>query len=279
MVHRETLNIAGLNFSLALKTIVTLFDELNVGESIIIQNEDDPKLLYYQLIKAKGNRFLWEYLEEEPHHWKVKITKHSETKPFMPISVGVEPLKRVFIETNRTSNNFKNWELDRLTQHIVATHHSYVKDNFLSIVNLTESIANLSGKSDVKSGELREIILHFLSTLMEHLKKEEDVLFPKIKHLMIKKRNPEVTMGVPFGFVKNGAIMLQMEHEQSLDNLKLLRSVTNDYAIPNDGFKVYYYLFEKLKEFEEDLFQHMRLESNILFPKAAALEDQLASRL
>jgi regulator of cell morphogenesis and NO signaling len=279
MVLRDTLNITGQNFSLALETIFIHFDELNVGESFTIQNEDDPKLIYYQLIRAKENTFLWEYLQEEPHHWEVKITKYSETRPFIAIPVGVEPLQRIFIETKRTSNNFKNWELDILTQYIIANHHSYIKNNFISIVNLTESLASLSRKGDTKYSDLPETILCFLSTLMEHLKKEEDVLFPKIKQLTDKKRNPEVTMGVPFGFVKNGASMLQIEHDKSVDYLKLLRSVTNDYTIPNDGFKVYYYLFEKLKELEEDLLQHMWLESNILFPKAAALEDQLASRL
>jgi regulator of cell morphogenesis and NO signaling len=35
-------------------------------------------------------------------------------------------------------------------------------------------------------------------------------------------------------------------------------------------------LYAKLKEFQDDLFQHIHLENNILFPKIVKLEAQLA---
>ena len=58
-------------------TIFVRFDELNEGESLIIHNDHDPKPLYYQLIGERGNIFSWEYLEEGPEWWKVKISKRN----------------------------------------------------------------------------------------------------------------------------------------------------------------------------------------------------------
>ncbi|MEO8111692.1 MAG: iron-sulfur cluster repair di-iron protein [Ginsengibacter sp.] len=65
-------------------TIFVRFDELAYGESLTIHNDHDPKPLYYQLLGERGNIFTWEYLEEGPEWWKVKISKkipgeHDET--------------------------------------------------------------------------------------------------------------------------------------------------------------------------------------------------------
>lgn len=47
--------------------------------------------------------------------------------------------------------------------------------------------------------------------------------------------------------------------------------LTHDYVLPADACNSYTYLFGKMKEFEDDLFQHIHLENNILFPKALQL--------
>ncbi|MEO8770597.1 MAG: DUF542 domain-containing protein, partial [Ferruginibacter sp.] len=56
-------------------TIFIRFDELLEGESLTIHNDHDPKPLYYQLVGERGNIFTWEYLEEGPEWWKVRIAK------------------------------------------------------------------------------------------------------------------------------------------------------------------------------------------------------------
>ncbi len=179
--------------------------------------------------------------------------------------------RRNSVRSDDRSNNFTSWKLDILTDHIVGTHHHY-------ILSLLQEIAHLHGKVNAGYGQFQQTILHFLNTLMVHLKKEEDVLFPKIKQLVNKKINPKIRMGVPVGFVKNGAIVLLREHETAIEFLQLIRSITNDYELPAVELSVYYALFEKLQEFEEDLFVHMQLEKTILFPGAAALEFELATR-
>lgn len=57
-------------------TIFARFDELNPGESFTIHNDHDPKPLYYSLIAERGEIFTWEYLEQGPDWWKVKISKN-----------------------------------------------------------------------------------------------------------------------------------------------------------------------------------------------------------
>lgn len=59
-------------------TIFVRFDMLEPGADLTIHNDHDPKPLYYQLLGERGNVFVWEYLEEGPEWWKVKITKKEE---------------------------------------------------------------------------------------------------------------------------------------------------------------------------------------------------------
>ncbi len=51
------------------------FDELNPGEAFVFINDHDPKPLYYQIEAESKAPFNWEYLEDGPDAWKVKVTK------------------------------------------------------------------------------------------------------------------------------------------------------------------------------------------------------------
>jgi regulator of cell morphogenesis and NO signaling len=72
------LNVTLIEPRLKHPTIFARFDELKPGESLVIHNDHDPKPLYYQLIGQRGDIFSWEYLEQGPELFRIKITKHQE---------------------------------------------------------------------------------------------------------------------------------------------------------------------------------------------------------
>lgn len=74
-ITENILNVTVIEPRLKHPTIFARFDELEEGESLTIHNDHDPKPLYYQLIGERGNIFNWEYLEQGPEWWKVRITK------------------------------------------------------------------------------------------------------------------------------------------------------------------------------------------------------------
>jgi len=53
--------------------ILSLFESLASGESFILINDHDPKPLYYQFQAELTGQFTWEYLEEGPEDWRVRI--------------------------------------------------------------------------------------------------------------------------------------------------------------------------------------------------------------
>ena len=55
--------------------IFQTFDGLTPGQSFILINDHDPKPLYYQFLHEREGQFGWEYQEEGPETWQVKISR------------------------------------------------------------------------------------------------------------------------------------------------------------------------------------------------------------
>jgi regulator of cell morphogenesis and NO signaling len=103
--------------------------------------------------------------------------------------------------------------------------------------------------------------------LLQHLKNEEEVLFPLIKQAL------------NFGTEKAKATVLSeisrlsAEHEFAGGAMDKINTITSNYKVPDDGCNTYIISFKLLREFEDDLHVHVHLENNILFPKAIALSN------
>lgn len=43
------------------------------GDGFVLVNDHDPKPLYYQFAAEHPNQFVWDYLEQGPQVWRVRI--------------------------------------------------------------------------------------------------------------------------------------------------------------------------------------------------------------
>ena len=55
--------------------IFKAFDDLAKGEAFLLVNDHDPKPLFYQFNAERPGQIKWEYQQQGPDVWKVKITK------------------------------------------------------------------------------------------------------------------------------------------------------------------------------------------------------------
>ena len=66
-------------------TIFNAWIELREGDSILLINDHDPLPLYFQFICEFEGAFHWEYHEQGPEIWRVRITKGQFADPgFVP---------------------------------------------------------------------------------------------------------------------------------------------------------------------------------------------------
>lgn len=160
------------------------------------------------------------------------------------------------------------WPVARLVDHIVRTHHDYVR---AALPRIAGYLAKLTQVHGARHPELAQVAGEFEAMgrdLLQHMRKEEHVLFPYIREL----DGPSRPGPSPFGSVENPIRMMEREHLEAGAQLREIRRLTSDYTPPPDGCTTYRVCFEELAHFERDLHRHVHLENNILFPRAVQLE-------
>ena len=162
----------------------------------------------------------------------------------------------------------KDWTtapFDELVDHILNKHHAYMWEYLPKIGKYSMTILKVHGEHHPELSRVHKLFSTIKMELEEHLTKEETLQYPAIKRYVKTKSNEDLEKAVKI------IDDLEKEHTAAGDILKELRVVTNDYAIPDDVCGTFEKTYEMLQEMESDLFQHIHLENNILFPRLRAL--------
>ena len=170
------------------------------------------------------------------------------------------------------SEDWQNQPLADLIGHITSTHHVFVREESPRIEALAAKVVGVHGKNHPELLQVQAIFSALAEELSVHLMKEEQVLFPYVLLMEESTLAGEPAPPAMFGTVMNPVRMMMQEHDGAGEALRSLRSVTNDYKLPEDACISYRTLYEALQGFESDLHQHIHLENNILFPRAVAME-------
>ena len=66
--------------------------------------------------------------------------------------------------------------------------------------------------------------------------------------------------------------MMIQEHDTAGELLVEICTLSQEFTTPPDACPTYHAFYDGLREFEQDLHQHIHLENNILFPRAVTLD-------
>ncbi len=159
--------------------------------------------------------------------------------------------------------------------YIVDKHHVYVREEIAALGPLMAKVANRHGENHPELPGLERNFALLRDDLLQHLEKEEKILFPYIESLERTKLNGAAVPFSCFGSVQNPVNMMLREHDTAGDMLRTMREATSDYALPEGACPSYTALFTRLEAFELDLHQHIHLENNLVFPRALELEREV----
>ena len=168
--------------------------------------------------------------------------------------------------------DFQELSLTRLITHILETHHTFTKSEMDRLTALIDKVRTAHGVNHPELFKVADLFQQLCADLKPHMFKEEQVLFPYIVRMDEASSQNQLRPFAPFGTVDNPIRVMEKEHETAGTILHELRAATSDYNVPRDGCFSYQTLYRALAEFEKDLYQHIHLENNILFPKAIELE-------
>jgi regulator of cell morphogenesis and NO signaling len=174
-------------------------------------------------------------------------------------------------KTNSSSGldpiDFNLFSLRQLCEYIVNTHHSYVKKELPAITAYLFKVTDKHGGRHPELMKIKEYFARVSDELLQHMQKEELVLFPRISDIETKiAAQQELTMNSTYLF--SPIVIMEDEHEHAGTLLSEIRELTGNYQPPADACTTFRLLYASLQAFEMDLHQHVHLENNILFPKA-----------
>jgi|SRR5690554_1459304 len=174
-------------------------------------------------------------------------------------------------------DNVKNLPMPELVDYIIDTHHKYVIKTAPLLTAYLDKLCKVHGE---RHPELFDIKQHFDSSadaLMDHMKKEEGILFPFIKEMVAANKEGKSIEAPDFGHIDNPIAMMEDEHTTEGERFRKIAELTDGYKAPSDGCQTYKVTFAILDEFEKDLHRHIHLENNILFPKSKQLFQEMTS--
>jgi regulator of cell morphogenesis and NO signaling len=179
----------------------------------------------------------------------------------------INKLNEEFLKNEEIKLEQRDWSAAKysdIIDFVVSTHHVYTSRVLLEISQLTPKLLRAHGEHHGEELSKVHKLFNSLKTELEgHLIKEEEIVFPLIKQYEVNASQETLKKAL------DKINELEAEHEGAGDILKELRNITNDYAVPEDGCNTYRYTYSKLIELESDLFNHIHLENNILFPRLA----------
>jgi regulator of cell morphogenesis and NO signaling len=166
------------------------------------------------------------------------------------------------------TSNWSESSLTSLCNHIEQTHHAYLRDELPRLAALIEKVVMAHSEKHPELRELQQVFVSLRAELEPHMFKEEQILFPAIRLLEKSPSQAEF----PFGSVANPIGMMEDEHEAVGSALARIRQLASNFSVPDGACNTYHVMLDSLRQFEDDLHQHIHKENNILFPRVLEIE-------
>jgi regulator of cell morphogenesis and NO signaling len=168
--------------------------------------------------------------------------------------------------------------LGELVRFIVGKYHADLRDELPRLAQMTAKVLDAHGaKHPDTLPALAATFREIREELEDHMLKEERVLFPYIERLEALAADGRELAASPFGSIQAPIGMMEHEHESVARALARLRGLTAGYTPPDGACNTFRGLYHGLAELESALHEHIHLENNLLFPRAAQLEKELES--
>lgn len=147
-----------------------------------------------------------------------------------------------------------------LIAHILSRYHATHLREFPEAIRLATMVEAVHRHSDRCPFGLADHLEVMADDLEQHQQKEEAVLFP----MMLAGGGPMLRFPIA---------RMNQEHEDVERQLAVMASLTADLTAPPDACGSWNALYALCRKISDDLREHMRIESAVLFPQFTAATD------
>lgn len=153
-----------------------------------------------------------------------------------------------------TPRNAYPTEAPALIDHILQRFHEVHRRQLPELIGLATKVEAAHAEHPDAPRGLATLLLQIHSELLDHMAKEEGVLFP-----MLARGGS--------AFVTHPICVMMSEHEEHARRLTQLLTLTRQATPPASACSTWVQLCTAMREFVDDLQEHIRLENTVLFPQ------------
>jgi len=178
----------------------------------------------------------------------------------------LEELKIVFETYENAEKDVAVWtesDSNTIIDHVISNYHRVSEEELSMLSPYVTKVSRVHGANHPELLKVNELFYEFKKELLEHMEKEEAIVFPLIKQMTdgtVENRKEAIAM----------IAELEKEHDHAGEILRQIREVTSDYELPLDACGTYRLVYARLEALEGLTFMHVHLENNILFPRYIA---------
>ncbi|MGX6442270.1 iron-sulfur cluster repair di-iron protein [Neobacillus sp. K501] len=177
--------------------------------------------------------------------------------------VLMNELKEVYEKSSSTETDLEVWtksDSNTIIDHVINHYHLTSREELSMMSPYVTKVSRVHGDSHPELLRVYELFYELKKELIEHMDKEEAIVFPIIKKLAdgtVENREESIQM----------IVELEKEHDHAGAILRELREITSDFTPPVDACGTYRLVYKRLEDLEGLTFMHVHLENNILFPR------------
>jgi iron-sulfur cluster repair di-iron protein len=160
--------------------------------------------------------------------------------------------------------DFKKASLAELIEHIVAAHHTYLRQAMPLLKTTSQKLAFAYAHLDPNLHRIHETLNRFHDEVIAHMDHEENVIFPFFLQVGQSLHISDLS-----GTLEMSQSCLQMgdEHDDVGATLAALRTLTEGFQPPVWADGEYTRFYDDLAELTKDLHRHIFEENDVLYPK------------
>ncbi|WP_096156734.1 MULTISPECIES: iron-sulfur cluster repair di-iron protein [Bacillus] len=177
----------------------------------------------------------------------------------------INDINTLYEDAQRRNEIGADWQLasfEEIIDIIIQKHHQFLQEELPALSPYVTKVLRVHGHHQPHLAEIHSLFYELKKELEQHTIKEETVIFPAI----MEAERTEVLQATEE--LASKIKELEDEHDAAGDIMKRLREITNDFQPPEGACGTYQLVYRRLAAIEDDLFNHVHLENNVLFPKA-----------
>ena len=178
----------------------------------------------------------------------------------LSIELLIEEIDKSFSDNKVINVDWGKMTLSSLIDHIVNYYHKRLFNDLKEFEPLLAKVLKAHGMKYAELHKINQVLVKFKEDDEIHMLKEESILFPAIKAFEVSGK-----FNACNGSINYPIAVMEDEHERMAQLIEAIKEFSYNYTTPSDAWGSYTKLYNKLKDIETELNEHVHKENNIFF--------------